>query len=509
MNNEKLTSSENLKSLSLNLVFFCFSFIILFFCSKSSPLYFLNDWTDANVYFTVSKGLFNGYMPYKDLFDQKGPLFYFIYSTACFISTVDFTGVYILESLALWINLVFAFKISNLYLSRLSSICIAFLYVPIILNFTNEGGSTEEIMGPFITISLYLFLCYYKNLEKVSFLRMMFFQGMLCSIILLIKINCIVFWVFPLLSIGIYRFSVKEYKDLINSIKYFLLGFIVFPIPVLLYFIYHNALGDLYDAYIVFNSIYAKLGFRPRTFFNAIVNTVTESPFNFIVFTLTIIGQILILSHKSISDKLLFRSTLPLTLLALSYLIMQNKFFIYSLLPLVPLLLLSVCIVFAICYEKISLQKKQNKYLAHTFVLITIVTTLFLKKDILDSIQDNNLCQLKFSEIILAENKHPDVLTFGHDQGFYLCLNIIPKYKFFHIPFIRLHEFPLIEESLKKYVNNKEPEYIIVMDMYYSIAKDISNIEQNYYTISTFKKSETQIYSKNEQMYYLLKRRPD
>ena len=57
----------------LFIIFFCFitSFLILLICSKSSPLYPFNDWVDANAFFTMGKGLFNGKVLYKDLFEQK------------------------------------------------------------------------------------------------------------------------------------------------------------------------------------------------------------------------------------------------------------------------------------------------------------------------------------------------------------------------------------------------------------------------------------------------------
>ncbi|MDR1691830.1 MAG: hypothetical protein LBR72_00575, partial [Oscillospiraceae bacterium] len=58
------------------LCFFTYAFLLLLFCTKSSPLFPVNDWYDANVYFTMGKGLFNGFVPYVDLIDNKGPLLY-------------------------------------------------------------------------------------------------------------------------------------------------------------------------------------------------------------------------------------------------------------------------------------------------------------------------------------------------------------------------------------------------------------------------------------------------
>ena len=66
-----------------SIVFFIYciiiSFSILIICTKSSPLYVFNDWVDANAYFTMGKGMIHGLIPFKDLFEQKGPLLYLIH----------------------------------------------------------------------------------------------------------------------------------------------------------------------------------------------------------------------------------------------------------------------------------------------------------------------------------------------------------------------------------------------------------------------------------------------
>ena len=46
--------------------------------SKCSPLYYFNDWDDANTIFTVGKSILRGKVPYRDLYEQKGPLLLFL-----------------------------------------------------------------------------------------------------------------------------------------------------------------------------------------------------------------------------------------------------------------------------------------------------------------------------------------------------------------------------------------------------------------------------------------------
>ena len=56
------------------------SFIFITICSKASFLYPMQDWVDVNCFFTVGRSMLEGKVVYRDIFEQKGPLLYFIYA---------------------------------------------------------------------------------------------------------------------------------------------------------------------------------------------------------------------------------------------------------------------------------------------------------------------------------------------------------------------------------------------------------------------------------------------
>jgi hypothetical protein len=87
-------------------------------CTKSSPLYPLNDWVDANIYFTIGKGMMHGRVPYVDLYDQKGPVAFLLFGLASLVSGTSFFGVYLLETLALAGFLYAAYKTISLFTER-------------------------------------------------------------------------------------------------------------------------------------------------------------------------------------------------------------------------------------------------------------------------------------------------------------------------------------------------------------------------------------------------------
>ena len=84
------------------------SVLIMTLVTTSSPIYPFNVWDDTNVYFTLGRGILKGFVPYRDLYEQKGPLFLFLYAISALISNRTFTGLWIIESIFASIFAVFS-----------------------------------------------------------------------------------------------------------------------------------------------------------------------------------------------------------------------------------------------------------------------------------------------------------------------------------------------------------------------------------------------------------------
>ena len=69
------------------------STVFLGICTRSSPLYPLNDWVDSNCFFTVGKAMMNGKVVYRDIYEQKGILLYLIHGLGYLISNTTFLSV--------------------------------------------------------------------------------------------------------------------------------------------------------------------------------------------------------------------------------------------------------------------------------------------------------------------------------------------------------------------------------------------------------------------------------
>ena len=134
--------------------------LALLIATSSSPLYAANFWTDTNIYFTIGRGMTRGLMPYRDLFDHKGPLLFMLYALGAAISDASFIGVFILEALSLAAAVYAGWRTVSLFgEGRLTLLSMPILAAVVCCctAFT-QGGSAEEFALPALAAGVYLAL---------------------------------------------------------------------------------------------------------------------------------------------------------------------------------------------------------------------------------------------------------------------------------------------------------------------------------------------------------------
>lgn len=234
------------------------SILIITFFSTSSPLYAFNYWDDTNIYFTVGRGIRHGLVPYRDLFEQKGPYFLFMYALCAFISDSSFLGIYLFELVACFIFWLFAWKTVLLFYkpSRFSLILIplsaTLTYLVIPFHF---GGSAEEFSLPFLSAVVYIASRAEKKrvLPKPSEALII---GIISGLLFFTKFTTCSLILGYIIYVIYRAISGKEAKKLPRLILFFLLGFALTWIPVLIYFAVNGAVGDLLKYYL-YNNLFS------------------------------------------------------------------------------------------------------------------------------------------------------------------------------------------------------------------------------------------------------------
>ena len=231
------------------------SALFLLICTKSSPLYPLNDWVDVNIYFTIGKGMFHGVVPYAQLYDQKGPMVYLLYGLASLVSGKSYFGVYLLETLSFALFLLAVQRILSLYVEKNTLLVLPIFAAAILgsLSFSH-GGSLEEVLMPLFAWSLYDTLRYFKNdypapVPLGMIARNAFFAGLM----LYAKFILLAFYVAWMGVFVIAQFAQKQWKRALLSGALFILVMVGVGIPWVIYFAANGALKDFFYYYFYQN----------------------------------------------------------------------------------------------------------------------------------------------------------------------------------------------------------------------------------------------------------------
>lgn len=511
--NRPLSNTHNNFTMLQIIFLFCFSFITMLFFTKSSPLYYFNDWVDSNAFFTMGKGMIHGLVPYRDLFEQKGPLLYAIHAIAYLMFPTSFTGVYIFESIAMAVNLLFFYKIARYYLSSTASMMVATLMPFFILNEKafKFGDSAEEFTIPFVMCLLYLVFRNINSGNKLRFSRTDYFiNGLLVGSIIWIKYTLIGAWIGFYVTILILTIIRLDFKQLVNAVLFTIGGIIVACAPWLLYFEINGALRDLYNVYVYFNiymypSQHSLLG----KFIQSLINTFDAYNANFEVKIATLLGVILFMFTTILEKDILNRIMIMMIMFFSSVIIyIGGKTLGYYFLLLTPFALLGLlCLakIISIINKNSIINSAFGKWITITFVsLASIFVTfgyntniktskVYVQSDINAIVTDskdirmNTYAQLEFAKIMNKE-KNPTLLNFGFlDYGFYTAANIVPNARYFEKQNVNDDIYPENRDEQLRYIKEKKTDFVVFGAGVDSKLEDIQipYLKENYRAVSS------------------------
>ena len=234
------------------------SVLFIGLASKSSPLYPMNDWVDVNCFFTMGRGILDGMVPYRDLYEQKGPVLYFVYAIIALFSENSYFGVYLLEVFTFGLFLYYSGKLAQLYLaaSRVVYFLLAVLAACVVNSWSfTHGGSVEQLSLFIIVYGMYSVLYALKEERGLSF-NEVFLNGVFAGILLWVKYTMLGFYLGLSLFILIwYLTDITIRKQLLLTVGQFLLGVSIVSGVVLLYFALNDAVADLFTVYF-YNNIF-------------------------------------------------------------------------------------------------------------------------------------------------------------------------------------------------------------------------------------------------------------
>lgn len=211
---------------------------------------------DSSVFRTVALMMDQGYAPYRDTFDHKGPLMYILNWLGLQISY--YRGIWVIEYITLFVTFAYMYKTIRLICTRLMSWGLLLVAVAALYPQFEGGNLTEEYAMPFIAVSLYLFTKYLLTSHIHSL------QVLLCGLcfgaVCLLRPNMVASWGVFAIVVLVKCLREKKYGEIGRFLLFFLIGIAIIVIPILAWLYAEGALGACIDDYILFNLRYSEVG---------------------------------------------------------------------------------------------------------------------------------------------------------------------------------------------------------------------------------------------------------
>lgn len=265
---------EIMKKAAVAVSLFAITFVFLMQSPLNIWVHNGNTLIDSSVFRTVALHMQRGLMPYRDIFDHKGPLIY-IYDWLG-MEIAYWRGIWIIEFISLFVCVILLYKIARLICNRLYSCLVVLIAMAPLYVYFEGGNLTEEYAMPFIAGALYIFAEYFLK-GKINRVRL-FLCGFSCAAVCLLRANMISVWAVFCIAVLIQCILQKRTKNLIFFLVWFFIGAAAITIPIFTWLAGNGAFVDFIQDYWIFNIMYTKKGtwstpLSKRINFNYFLNT--------------------------------------------------------------------------------------------------------------------------------------------------------------------------------------------------------------------------------------------
>lgn len=224
------------------------------FYNTNNPFTVGNIAVDSSVFIYIAKVILSGGMPYKDVFDHKGPLIYLIDALGLLIN--ENIGIWVIEVITLFVIFFFTYKIAELlkcsYFHSYLTIIFGFWTFAV---YFDGGNYTEEYACAFIIVSLYIFLKYLISGTVKSY--EIIISGISFAAVCMLRINMIALWCVVGAFILIDNVKTNNKPEFLRLFGLFLLGVAIMILPIFLWLYNNGAFSEFIDCYFKFNFLYS------------------------------------------------------------------------------------------------------------------------------------------------------------------------------------------------------------------------------------------------------------
>lgn len=436
---------------------------VLFFCSKSSFAYPINDWSDANIYFSAGKGILSGRVMYRDLYDHKGPLIYGLHALCAWLSPLDFTGVYGLETLFAALFLTVAHRLLALYGGeRAAWLALPLVAAMVYTSYSFQAGdSAEEWALPMLLFSLYDLMRYLKaDAPAPMSAGRLTLEGFL--------LGCIFWLKFTLcgLQAGVLLMLLwahgKQKNSVWRCLGWLAMGFCLSTLPWLVYFGINHAIQPWLKTYLYDNLfLYSKgeglgLAARLKQMVRSALEWLMDNPLYAVP---TVAGVVWLSCRKRAVRWERAGWLLCFGLCALGAWV-AGKSYPYYALPLAAFLPAFFILPCQWLEGRLQSRPQWTAACAAGLCALGVGLCPVLSPNVAQSFGEKreNTMQYQFAAVI-DQTPGATLLNYGFmDAGFYTAAGITPTVKYYHQTNVPLPE--MLDEQIR-YIENEVCDYVV------------------------------------------------
>lgn len=459
---------------------------IMTFCSYTSPAFYFDTSPDNNAFFTVGKAMMHGIVPYKDIFEQKGPYVYFLHGLAYLVSNRSFLLIFVYEVATLVAAMFLVYKLGQLLkVSQLGALLIAllspllFLYHP----YYDYGDTVEFFTLPLLISLVYLLVLLDQRGLTVSH-WWFFAQGAIVGVVFLSKYTLLGAWIVFYLGLVGGLLAKRQWRQLGRVVGWSAGGFLVTTVPWLIYFLVTGGLRAFINVYILFNTkVY--LTSSVAAFSNLVQSMTVVSQFfqnNVLFFLLGVVGTLLVTFQRDVFQHNFTRGLYLLTMLGCDLFALHgyqagSVYQYYELIYFAGFVLPFVYLG-KLFFARVQLPNENEDTFA---ILATLIISLFLVLGVNNNVTNSKIFpnNASVTEKATTKPQQPAQLVFGHimrsahapltmlnygsiDMGFYTASGAVPSTYFFQNYNIPQASAPQILQSQVNLIKQGQVEWVVL-----------------------------------------------
>lgn len=447
---------------------FLVAFVCLMICAKTSFLYPISDWVDAQALFSAGKSILQGNVLYRDIYEHKGPLVYMLNAGCALIGHSAMIGVFILETLCFTAFLAAVFRFLRLYGIGRS----AYLMLPLAgIAITSSpsflmGGSAEEYALPALAWALYFIVKWVKTKQPMT-VAVLIVNGILCGLVFWMKFTLVGFYI-PWLLIPAVHYAVsKRWKHAWRFLGFFALGFVIATLPWLLYFGVNHALSAwlktyLYDNIFVYGSSAGRFSLSFSGILGlgkAILRGCTDWFVHNLIYAIPLCVGLIFATFRRASSAL--EKWLLWLLIGFTAAGVYSSGMIYAYYGLVFAAFAGLCAL-PLCkildrFPRVS--RRTLIYLSIAMLAAAGTVGYLISPNTKDLLKPRDETVQYRIAAVVSRTPNATLLNYGAmDVGFYTACDIAPSVKYFHRPNVPLDE---IMDEQNRYVEEGLTDYVV------------------------------------------------